>query len=88
MLRQLYIYSAAIKQEYGVFPTALCFNCFKTQTFIEEPFKEEAYNEALDWVTEQIEDIKNADEFYPRLDYFSCMNICGVKDECCYYDMR
>lgn len=88
MLRQLYIYSAAIKQEYGVFPAALCFNCFKTQTFIEEPFKEEAYIEALDWVTEQIEDIKNADEFYPRLDYFSCMNICGMKDECCYYDMR
>ena len=30
MLRQLYLYSVAVKQVYGMFPKALCFNCFKT----------------------------------------------------------
>lgn len=88
MLQQLYIYSAAIYQEYGQYPEKLCFNCFKSQTFIEEPFNMEAYEASLKWVTEEIEDIKSSDEFPPRLEYFSCSNICGVKDECCYYEMR
>ena len=85
MLRQLYIYSAAIKQEYGRFPKLLCINCFRTGVFIEEPFNIDAYNEAVDWVKEQIETIKEADEFIPYLDYFSCKFICGVNNECDYY---
>ena len=88
MLRQLYIYSAAIKQKYGKFPKALCFNCFKTGTFIEEPFNEDAYNEAIEWAKKNIEDIKNADDFYPNREFFSCYYICGVSDECCYWQAR
>ena len=84
MLRQLYIYSAAIKQEYGVFPEALCFNCFRTGTFIEEPFNEEAYHSAIDWAKNMVEDIKNTDEFYPNREFFSCYYICGVSGDCCY----
>lgn len=38
MLRQLYIYSIAVEQEYGVLPEALCFNCFRTGVFIKERF--------------------------------------------------
>ena len=44
MLRQLYIYAAAIKKEYGKFPKLLCFNCFKSNVLIEEPFDEAAYH--------------------------------------------
>jgi RecB family exonuclease len=84
MLKQLYIYSAAIKQEYGVFPEALCFNCFRTGTFIEEPFNEEAYHSAIDWAKNMVEDIKNTDEFYPNREFFSCYYICGVSGDCCY----
>ena len=29
-LRQLYLYSAAVEEEYGVRPHKLCFNCFRT----------------------------------------------------------
>ena len=72
MLKQLYIYSAAVKQEYGKFPKLLCFNCFRTGTFIEEPFNEDAYNAAIEWAKKQVEDIKDADDFYPQIDYFSC----------------
>lgn len=88
MLRQLYIYSAAVKQEYGKFPKALCFNCFKAGTFIEEPFSEEAYNESIEWAKKNIEDIENTDDFYPNREFFSCRYICGYNTECCYYQER
>lgn len=87
MLRQLYIYSAAVKQEYGKFPKALCFNCFKSGVFIEEPFREEAYNEAISWVKRSVADIKSTDDFYPNREFFSCYYICGVSDDCV-YDQR
>lgn len=87
MLRQLYIYSAAIKQEYGKFPKALCFNCFKSGVFIEEPFNEKSYNEAIEWVKKSVEDIKTADDFHPNRDFFSCHYICGVSDDCIYDQM-
>ena len=86
MLKQLYIYSAAVKQEYGKLPKLLCFNCFRTGTFIEEPFNEDAYNAAIEWAKKQVEDIKDADDFYPQIDYFSCNFICGVDKECEYYE--
>ena len=85
MLRQMYIYSTAVKQEFGKFPKALCFNCFKSGIFIEEPFNIDAYNETIEWVKKNINDIKTADDFYPYLDYFACNNICGVSEECIYH---
>lgn len=88
MLRQLYIYSAAIKQKYGKFPKVLCFNCFKTGVFIEEKFNEDAYKKAIEWAKKGIEDIKNAYDFYPNIDFFTCFYICGLSDECCYWQSR
>lgn len=88
MLKQLYIYSAAIKQEYGKFPKALCFNCFKAGVFIEEEFKEEAYYEAMQWAEDMIEHIKGAEDFPPNMEFFYCGQLCGYKGQCCYYKMR
>lgn len=85
MLKQLYIYSEAVKYEFGAYPKALCFNCFKSGAFIEEPFDPEAHKQALEWAVKNIEDIKKTELFYPRVDYFSCTNLCGLRDECCYY---
>lgn len=86
MLKQLYLYAAAVKQEYGKFPKSLCFNCFKTNTFIEEPFKEEVYYETIDWFLKSIEEIENETDFNPCPDFFGCSYICGVKDECYYFE--
>lgn len=88
MLRQLYLYAGAVKDEYGCFPESLCFNCFKSETFIEEPFSEEAYKEAVSWAGKSIEEIADADEFPPNIEYFACKYICGVNDECCYWQTR
>lgn len=86
MLRQLYIYSYAVKCEYGKYPKSLCFNCFKCNTFIEEPFNEERFEEAIKWAKSIIEEAIEADEsgFYPNVEYFMCRYLCGVQDDCCY----
>ena len=88
MLRQLYIYSEGVKQEYGKYPVGLCFNCFKSGVFIEEPFNEEACRDAVDWATKSIDYIKNEDWFNPSLDYFGCRYLCGVSHECYYLERR
>lgn len=87
MLKQLYLYAAAVKQEYGKFPKALCFNCFKNGVFIEEPFSEKVFSETIEWFLKTIDDIADENDFLPYLDFFGCNNICGVKSECCYYEM-
>ena len=85
MLKQLYIYSAGVKQIYGKFPKSLCFNCFRANQFIEEPFNEETYNETVDWAVKSIEDIQSAEDFNPYVEFFSCKFICGYGNECCYW---
>ena len=88
MLRQLYIYSAAVKEFCGAFPVKLCFNCFRTGLLIEEAFDPGAYDEAVSWFCDKVHAAEDADEFPPRPDWFSCRWICGVHDDCCYYDGR
>lgn len=86
MLRQLYLYAGALKQETGEFPCALCFNCFRTGTVIEEPFRKEAYDEAVNWSSRQIALIENTTDFYPAPDPFTCRYICSMSEDCCYYE--
>ena len=90
MLKQLYIYSAAIKSRYGEFPKKLCFNCFKNQKFIEEEFQEDKYKEAVEWAMKMIEEIKDSETeaFYPSVEFFKCYYLCGLSEECCYWEYR
>ena len=84
MLVQLYLYAEAVKQEYGKYPKALCFNCFKNRVFIEEPFDENKLHDATSWAAKTIERIKNVEDFYPNIDFFYCRNLCEYSHECCY----
>lgn len=86
MLKQLYLYSTGVKNEYGKFPTKLCFNCFKAGTFIEEVFDPEAYNEAIKWTKDSIEEICQTTDFTPNIEFFHCKHICGLGECCCYWD--
>lgn len=85
MLRQLYLYSAAVFREYGEFPKSLCFNCFRTNTFIEEPFNIQTYNDVIRWATDAIHGIEDVEDFYPNTNFFTCRYICGVSDKCIYH---
>lgn len=87
MLKQLYLYSVPLKEKYGRFPDYLCFNCFRTQTFIKEPFVEERFNETIEWAADMVACIQKEEEYEPDIEYFSCKNICGVSNDCIYKEM-
>ncbi len=84
MLKQLYLYADAVRQKYGKLPTKLCFNCFRTGIFIEEPFNEDAYQNAISWAKMKVEEILGAEVFYPNREFFSCYYLCGLSNHCCY----
>ena len=86
MLVQLYLYAAAIKEIYGKYPKGLCFNCFKNGVFIEEPFVEKKYEEAIEWAKNSVKYIAETEDFSPNVEYFGCVHLCGLTDECEYWN--
>lgn len=84
-LVQLYLYAAAVKQRYGRYPKSLCFNCFRTPVFIEEPFSELVLKQAEQWVTDRVERIGRERSFSPDIEYFKCAHLCEMSHECEYY---
>jgi hypothetical protein len=83
-LRQLYVYSAAVKNEYGRFPDLLEFNCFRSQTMIQEPFNPERFYLVEDWAKSEINRITCNDSWKANPDYWRCNNLCDVCHECEY----
>lgn len=86
-LRQLYIYSAAVEEEYGKTPRSLCFNCFRDKLFIIEPFKEQAYAESKEWLAKSIGNIREESDFKPSVEFFKCTHLCEMQDMCEYYEL-
>lgn len=82
MLRQLYLYSEAVKQAYGRYPDELCFNCFRNGCVIREPFDASKHKEACDWAVQSIREIECEEDFAPRQNYFFCRWLCPVSDHC------
>lgn len=87
-LRQLYLYSIPVEQTYGVLPSYLMFNCYRTGTIIREPFSSTAFLETKKWAGHSIEKIIHANDFRPNMDYYFCKYICDVHDSCEYYAMQ
>ena len=86
MLRQLYLYAEAVYQTFGEYPASLCFNCFRNGTFIEEPFQKDKLSDALTWAEGLVGEIEQCEDFGPRPEYFKCRYLCGVHNQCCYYE--
>ena len=87
-LRQLYLYSIAIQEKYGLPVKRLEFNCFRTPELISEPFVQEKQDEAKQWAIETIERIKTNEKWNPDLEFWKCNYICDMQDECEYYQMN
>ena len=85
MLRQLYIYAGAIKEEYGRFPDFLCFNCYRNGEFIITPFDEARYNKVCEEVARDVELIMDEDRFCPSVEYYKCRFLCGFSNDCIYH---
>ena len=85
--RQLYLYSVPIKAEYGEYPKKLVFNCYRAGYFIEEPFDIKKLDAAKSWAVSMIRTILSAHDWPPSIETFRCQNICGVEDDCSYFDL-
>lgn len=86
-LKQLYLYSMAVEQEYGRPPAALCFNCYRVPLFIEEPFSREACDKSKRWFLESVGRIAEETEFSPDAEFFKCRYLCEMQDHCEYYKL-
>lgn len=83
-LRQLYVYSAAVKDKYQRFPDILEFNCFRSQTIIQEPFDIQRYHMVEQWAKEEINRITCNNRWQANPDYWRCNYLCDVCRECEY----
>lgn len=86
MLKQLYIYAIGVKEKYGKYPVALCFNCFKNREFIVEKFDEERCEEVRKWFIDSVHEIED-NEIWDDVDYeyMRCNYLCGLHNECDVY---
>lgn len=85
--RQLYLYALAVKQEFGEYPAVLAFNCYRERMLITQEFNENAMDEAVDWATGMIREIRSCRNWNPDIDFFKCRNLCGLNDRCDYKDL-
>lgn len=81
-LRQLYCYAAAVHHEWGRWPDFLEFNCFRTGTWITEPFDPAAYRATEDWVEILISKIETNDNWPAVVQDFRCRHLCGSRADC------
>lgn len=84
-LRQLYLYSVAVRDLYGEYPEELRFNCFRTNTVIRERFREDALERTKVWALGSIRKIEKNKEWPPDMDYWKCRYLCGHKEHCEYF---
>lgn len=83
--RQLYLYSKAIYEETGEYPSKLAWNFFRDGKIHEIPFNMDDYQESLKWAEDTIKRIYNESEFSPKPDIFFCDNICDYSCKECKY---
>ena len=88
MLRQLYLYAEGVRQAFGKYPKALCFNCFRSNTFITEPFDRQAHQSAISWATALAASIMDESDFPPTIDFFPCTYLCPVSHTCEYFPSK
>lgn len=87
-LRQLYLYSAFIKDRFGKYPAELWFNCFRENLTIKEPFAQEKFDEAITWAKDKIEEIAVETDFRPNIEWFKCHYLCEMRELCEYFELN
>ena len=83
--RQLYVYSAAIREQFGKYPDFLEFNCFRSQTLIREPFEQKQFERVESWASQQIDKIVSNDYWGANPDYWRCNYLCDICADCEYW---
>ena len=83
--RQLYLYSIAIHNEYGVFPSILRWNLFNNQQTLDVKFNYKKYKKALIWAYKTIKLIEEDTLWLPNPSYYRCFNLCNFRNNACPY---
>lgn len=79
--RQLYLYAYAVKQKYGKYPKMLIFNMFRYNTEVPIFFKKDDMYEAIQWMTDVIDEIKNCEVFPVTDDSFFREQLCEFRHD-------
>ena len=82
--KQMYLYSIAIYQEYGVYPVKLHINAFKEGKIYTIDFDIEEIEKVKKWVVDTIEILKKEREFLPKSNSFFCKFVCSYRNSCEY----
>ena len=83
-LRQMYLYSFAVKEYYGKFPDYLEFNFFRKGVAKRYKFQEEMVEESLEWAEREVEKIEAEEDFPFTPSHFFCGNLCNFRNICKY----
>lgn len=83
--RQLYLYSKAVIEEYGIQPKYLSWNLFKEQKWLTVEFNEGEYQEAIKWAEDTVNMIENDTTWFPNPSRYFCWNICDMRNCACEY---
>lgn len=79
--RQLYLYSAYVKEKYGEYPKMLVFNMFRYGLEVPILFSMKDFKEAIKWMVDVIERIKTAETFPVSDDKFFREVLCGFRED-------
>lgn len=82
--KQMYLYCKAVHDIYGVFPTKIAWNHFKSMDWVEIPFVKYEFDEAIKWFSEKIQEVKAEEDFPETIDYFYCHHLCDFRSNCEY----
>lgn len=85
-LRQLYLYSIAVKDVYGEYPSHLAFNCYRTGQIVMEPFLMDGLISSKVWAAGVVSRIHEEIKYPPSVDFFRCRYLCDVHNDCEFYE--
>ena len=81
-LRQPYLYSVQVKNEFGKYPKLLVFDLFKEGYIVSSEFTDEGLRESISWAEQTIKDIYDEEKFEPNYSDFFCNYICSCAEHC------
>lgn len=83
--RQMYLYSIPIIEKYGKV-SKLRWNMFKDKNWIEIPWEQEGFDEAVKWAKDTLELIEKEVLWLPNNNsYYYCNYLCGQRNNACEY---
>lgn len=82
---QLYLYCKPVFEEYGEYPSILCWNHFKDKKVVKIPFIKDEYEDSIKWFKSTINKIYRDNAFKSVDNYMMCNVLCPYREGDCEY---